>query len=690
MLILCQYSIGSLAEDNLLYLSADRCSPGQDGELTINLKNSEDVCGYGCTIYLPEGFTLKEITPITNRGGQEYFKQLEKDDGGMILMSVNIASNMYNFTGSDGPVAKVSVSVPKSIAPGEYEVQLKQISLANTGGTSLSVNESFTFKWSIQTTPYTITFDSNGGSPVDSITLGYGSTITPPANPTREGYTFQGWEPELPTVMPQKDMTLTAKWAVNSYTLTYVVDGEVYKTSSVNYGAAITPEAAPTKEGYTFSGWSEIPATMPAKNVEVTGTFKINSYILTYKVDGETYKIDTLNYATAITPLASPTKEGYTFSGWSEIPATMPANDVEVTGTFNINSYVITYKLDGAVYKRDTLHYATAITPHAAPNKEGYTFSGWSEIPAIMPVNDVEVTGTFKINSYILTYKVDGATIKIDTLNYATVITPLDAPTKEGYTFSGWSEEPTSMPANDVEVTGTFSINAYLLIYKVDGVVYHSDTIDFTVAVTPLADPTKEGYTFSGWSEIPATMPANDVEVTGTFNINSYVITYKLDGTVYKRDTLVYLAEITSFAAPAKEGYTFSGWSEIPATMPANDVEVTGTFSINKYLLTVLIDGETAFSDSIVFGTLLRDYIEYITKLGIDLSQWEWYCQIETISMPAYDVIINAVRDAVLSIGADLDKTAIYDLIGNKISTDHISTLPPGIYIRNGHKYIIK
>ena len=459
-------------------------------------------------------------------------------------------------------------------------------------------------------------------------TLNYATVITPLAAPTKEGYTFSGWS-EIPATMPANDVEVTGTFNINSYVITYMLDEAVYKRDTLVYLAEITSFAAPAKEGYTFSGWSEIPATMPAKNVEVTGTFKINSYILTYKVDGETYKIDTLNYATAITPLASPTKEGYTFSGWSEIPATMPANDVEVTGTFNINSYVITYKLDGAVYKRDTLHYATAITPHAAPNKEGYTFSGWSEIPAIMPVNDVEVTGTFKINSYILTYKVDGATIKIDTLNYATVITPLDAPTKEGYTFSGWSEEPTSMPANDVEVTGTFSINAYLLIYKVDGVVYHSDTIDFTVAVTPLADPTKEGY-------------------------------------------------------------TFSGWSEIPATMPANDVEVTGTFSINKYLLTVLIDGETAFSDSIVFGTLLRDYIEYITKLGIDLSQWEWYCQIETISMPAYDVIINAVRDAVLSIGADLDKTAIYDLIGNKISTDHISTLPPGIYIRNGHKYIIK
>ena len=69
--------------------------------------------------------------------------------------------------------------------------------------------------------------------------------------------------------------------------MTYTVDGEEYKTYEVEYGATITPEAAPTKEGYTFSGWSEVPKTMPAKDVTVTGTFTVNKYKLTYMVDGE-------------------------------------------------------------------------------------------------------------------------------------------------------------------------------------------------------------------------------------------------------------------------------------------------------------------------------------------------------------------------------------------------------------------
>ena len=112
------------------------------------------------------------------------------------------------------------------------------------------------------------------------------------------------------------------------------MDGEVYKTTEVTYGTAITPEEAPTKEGNTFSGWSEIPATMPASDVEVTGSFTANTYKLVYKVDGEVYKQIDVTYGTAITPEEAPTKEGYIFMGWSKIPATMPAHDVEVTGEF--------------------------------------------------------------------------------------------------------------------------------------------------------------------------------------------------------------------------------------------------------------------------------------------------------------------------------------------------------------------
>ena len=182
------------------------------------------------------------------------------------------------------------------------------------------------------------------------------------------------------------------------YTLTYKVDGEVYKTYQLEEGATITPEPAPTKEGYTFSGWSDIPATMPAKDVTVTGTFTINKYKLIYKVDGVEYKKYDVEYGTTITPEPAPTKEGYTFSGWSDIPKTMPAKDVTVTGTFTINSYKLKYKVDDELYKEYYYEFGAAITPEPEPTKEGYTFSGWSDIPKTMPAHKVTVNGYFTKN----------------------------------------------------------------------------------------------------------------------------------------------------------------------------------------------------------------------------------------------------------------------------------------------------
>ena len=124
--------------------------------------------------------------------------------------------------------------------------------------------------------------------------------------------------------------------------------------------------------------------------------------------------------------------------------------------------------------------------------------------------------------------------------------------------------------------------------------------------------------------------------------------------------------------------------------MPAGNVEVTGSFTVNKYLLTVLVDDEVIYSDSIAYGTRLIDYLDLITKNGIDLTQWEWYSQIDTISMPSHDVIINAVRDAVLPIFMDAGSTTIFDLTGRRIQVDDTTNLPSGIYFLNGRKFIVR
>ena len=142
-----------------------------------------------------------------------------------------------------------------------------------------------TAKWQINR--YTITFDTAGGSEVAPITQDYGTTITAPANPTKTGYTFAGWDKTIPTTMPAGDMTITARWQVNQYTITFKPEnGGQDIVIKQDYGTAITAPANPTKTGYTFAGWDKtIPTTMPAENMTITARWTENRVIVIIRPD---------------------------------------------------------------------------------------------------------------------------------------------------------------------------------------------------------------------------------------------------------------------------------------------------------------------------------------------------------------------------------------------------------------------
>lgn len=133
-----------------------------------------------------------------------------------------------------------------------------------------------TAKWTANS--YTITFDTDGGSAVASITQEYGTAITALAAPTKTGYTFMGWEPELPATMPAENIIIKAQWRINQYTITFNTDGgSAVAPITQDYGTDITAPEAPTKSGYTFMGWNpEIPATMPAENLTITAQWRYN------------------------------------------------------------------------------------------------------------------------------------------------------------------------------------------------------------------------------------------------------------------------------------------------------------------------------------------------------------------------------------------------------------------------------
>ena len=385
-------------------------------------------------------------------------------------------------------------------------------------------NEALTLYPVWNTNKYTITFDTNGGSEIAPITQDYGTQIAAPANPTRKGYTFKGWDKEIPETMPAENITVKAQWEINQYTITFDTNGgsEIAPITQ-DYGTEITAPDNPTRKGYTFKGWDkEIPKTMPAENITLKAQWEINQYTITFDTNGgsEIAPI-TQDYGTEITAPDNPTRKGYTFKGWDkEIPKTMPAENITLKAQWEINQYTITFDTNGgSEIAPITQDYGTEITAPDKPTRKGYTFKGWDkEIPETMPAENITVKAQWKINQYTIAFDTNGGSeIAPITQDYGTEITVPDNPTRKGYTFRGWDKEiPKTMPAENITVKAQWEINQYTITFDTNGGSEIAPiTQDYGTEITAPDNPTRKGYTFKGWDkEIPKTMPAENITIT--------------------------------------------------------------------------------------------------------------------------------------------------------------------------------
>ena len=490
-------------------------------------------------------------------------------------------------------------------------------------------NKSFKALWTIN--QYTFTFDADGGSDVAAITQNYGTKIETPAAPTKTGYTFAGWVPAIPETVPAENMSFKAQWTINQYTLTFNADNGTEDVKiTQNYGTKFESPAAPTKTGYTFAGWDmDIPETIPAEDMSFTAKWIANQYTLTFDADGGSdVAAITQDYGTKIETPAAPTKTGYTFAGWdNEIPETMPAESMSFKAQWTINQYTLTFNADNGTEDVEiTQDYGTKFDTPADPTREGYTFAGWDmDIPETIPAEDMSFTAKWIANQYTLTFDSDGGSdVAAITQDYGTKIETPAAPTKTGYTFAGWDNEiPETMPAESMNFKALWTINQYTLTFNADnGTEDVEITQDYGTKFETPADPTREGYTFAGWDmDIPETIPAEDMSFTALWSVNSYKLVYILDGEVYAEYDVEYGSEITPENDPEKTGYTFDGWTEIPETMPAHDVEIYGSFSVVTAIRTILAD-EKAVDVYNLNGVLVKrnvevDKLDKVLKKGV-------------------------------------------------------------------------
>ncbi len=535
---------------------------------------------------------------------------------------------------------------------------------------------------------YLVTFVLDGEIfKTDSVT--YGTEIMLPEVAEIEGFSFSGWQ-NVPETMPANDVRIEASFSANKYLVTFVLDGEIFKTDSVTYGTEITLPEIEEREGHTFSGWQNVPETMSASDVRIEASFTANKYLVTFMLDGEVFKTDSVTYGTKLVLPEVEEREGFSFSGWQNVPQTMPASDVRIEASFTANKYLVTFVLDGEIFKTDSVTYGTEITLPEVAEKEGHTFSGWQNVPETMPASDVRIEASFTANKYLVTFILDGEIIKTDSVTYGTEITLPEVAEREGHTFSGWQNAPETMPAKDVRIEASFTANKYLVTFILDGEIFKTDSVTYETEITLPEVEEKEGFSFSGWQNVPETMPASDVRIEATFTTNKYLVTFVLDGEIFKTDSVTYGTEITLPEVEEKEGYTFSGWQNVPETMPANDMIIEGTFTVNIYAIIYKVDGEIYAVDSVAYGAniVLRD--EPVRE-GYKFSGWSQVPE----TMPAADVEVTGSFTVGIGELRAESKVNVYNLQGKVLYRqvrlkDVYNNLPQGIYVVSGKKLIIK
>ena len=470
--------------------------------------------------YEPGGSVPADVTELTVQWTAPTYAVTLNTNGGTIADGKDVTGYTYGV-GATLPAAD-DMTYTGHTFKGWYDNEnLTGSPVTAIGGTEMG-NKEYWAKWEIN--QYTITVKPENGKTDITITQDYGTEITAPDNPTRKGYTFKGWDKEIPKTMPAENITVKAQWEINQYTITFDTNGgSEIDSITQDYGTKIIAPADPTRKGYTFKGWDkEIPETMPAENMTITAQWEINQYTITFDTNGgsEIAPI-TQDYGTEITAPDNPTRKGYTFKGWDkEIPETMPAENITVKAQWKINQYTIAFDTNGgSEIAPITQDYGTKIIAPADPTRKGYTFKGWDkEIPETMPADNITVKAQWEINQYTITFDTNGGS-EIDSItqDYGTkIIAPAD-PTRKGYTFKGWDKEiPETMPAGNITVKAQWEINQYTITFDTNG---GSDIAPITQAygteITAPDNPTRKGYTFKGWDkEIPETMPAENITIT--------------------------------------------------------------------------------------------------------------------------------------------------------------------------------
>lgn len=481
-----------------------------------------------------------------------------------------------------------------------------------------SVNTTLYAKWQIN--QYTITFESNGGSSVTSITKNYNEVIVSPVVPTKIGFAFDGWYLDNITFtnkytfsrMSAENIVIYAKW-VEEFTVTFEYNnGDVQTSKTILNNKPIGTLPTPTSLGYTFNGWyltsdfsdSKVLSTdIVNTHLTLFAKWDIKTITLSFNTNGGTSVSSiTQNYNSNVIKPTNPTKTGYSFIGWYSdsslqnivnFPYNMPSTNTTVYAKWEINQYTINFESNGGSSVNPIIkNFGEAVSAPLKPSKAGFVFDGWyldnvtfsnKYTFSTMPANDIPLYAKW-IEEHNVTFEYNnGDSLTIRTVLDNLAIGSLPSPIKVGYTFDGWYETndfsgskilESDLVNKSMTLYAKWNINKYSLIFFVDGALYSEINQNYNTTISYPNIPTKEGYAFDGWytsiddgvtlnTKFSDTVsPANNITLYAKWTVKSFTVVFdSVGGSIHNPISSDFNLNI-SLPVPTKTGYTFTGWYE--------------------------------------------------------------------------------------------------------------------------------
>jgi hypothetical protein len=452
-----------------------------------------------------------------------------------------------------------------------------------------------------QTIQYVVRF-YDGNTLHKETTVDHGSPAIAPVI-DKEGYVFTGWDQDFNSVTSV--LTIQATWTIQQHLVTFYDEtGQVLSTRLVDYGSSVEPPQYQPPVGQQLSHWDGLVQQVRSP-LHIHPVLETAMYTV-YYMDKETLLDEELlphgHSCIGMTPI----KEGHTFEGWDQACNNI-TSDVTLQARFTADEFVVRFfDFADTLIQTQTISYGQdAVLPEV--EFPSYTFTGWS-VPLTNITTDVDAYPLGEYRQYrVIVKDFDATTLCDEVVDYNTTIT-CSAPSREGYTFKGWTAPLTI--TEDITIFATYDPIYIKVNYMVDGVVMKSEQVQYGFPATP-PNVSKTGYTFKEWNQSLSKI-TTPLTAQAVFDINQYMVVFNSDGVAVKEEWVPHGSDATPPPLVVKEGHIFSHW-EGDQTAVTTHRALEAVFEKETYTVRFFVEG-------VPYQTQLIEYQSDATPPEIDIE----------------------------------------------------------------------